>query len=1408
MDPKPDPEDARRLLFALCGDDFISLRREEGEEPEQVESETELAEEAAEVHEEESIDGAEASELSEEPARKAKRSPTNASRQVYCDLFGKEDPKKKETRENAKLEFARIVGGFIESWDYCTDLKAATEQWRLQKGWSPFDSAHPLDFPKEVRERGDTKGNVAHQYRKLLVNLGLWPISKDENGKPGANALNRERTRSSKRSEAIAEPILTQRAIAAALLAACKSVLRLNKEQAVRGCRLPDAAADHVRRPKWAATWLEKLENAIGAVRNYQKFGEYRYLMMALASRRLSQTQTWIGKREAERQAAALKARKASDDLTKLDPNNEIREWLRSYEGDRAEESDYRIRPGALSGAEAVLQKWQNMEDRKEREDAVAKVLADVDKPGDARLFRDLAAAEWTPQRTPDDAAKLLHNWAQFRRWSLDETRLKIPRFCHPDAFYHPTWCQFGANSQPQVHYMWKTGKAPRDAERGGEVDGERRIWLALPNTVTGKVACCPLHWTSKRLWRDLGKKTDDCRPIPRHDRLSRAHLSRPPDELKPERPFLSGKGTKPWNARLQVDRRDLEALADLWDESKQQWKDGGKASGRLRWFLTFAPYLAQAAGPWKAYAERHNLSANPKTWLYTEENRERGWMSRLDLCRLSDLRVLSVDLGLRHAAACAVWETLDKDAFKKAVDAAGSKNGDVRYGPDGGKPEDAMYCHVVFPERQSKTHGKPVFNKDGSPRMFRPEVVYRRTGPDMWARLKRQFLVKLQGETEEARMATGDEIWRVHRLEQDLGRREPLLDRLVAHGWGKTDKQRTIGSSEAARLAAARCQTKMQIPGHRPSLSVDDLMSSAVDTARLALRRHGDQARISFALTADYKMLRGKKYPFSRQDGDDEAMYRERKQRHVESIRDALFRWYVLGTDRRWDSGDARTLWNASIRALFDNTQCPEPQSLKDRTAFKRKKERWLVLWEELRKPLPESDQEATERKEMDTEAMEEMLLVAAHKLLADVKQRECLNSKWRTRWQDDDKGWQRRLCEISHWLLPGKKDLDAGRRTLADVKRVGGLSLKRLAAIQEFRGKVQVGFFTRLRPDGSKEVLPEHFSDRILTTVKHLKENRVKQLASRIVEAALGIGRELRPLSGRDQKRPRERVYDPCHAIVIEGLKNYRPDELQTRRENRQLMSWSARNVRKFLVEACQLNCVRLTEVPPDYTSRQDSRTGAPGIRCKDWPSGDFRRWFEARQSELDKELRSLQAKDTRNPEDEARAAELQYLFVAYQRTLKGDDHVCIPERGGEIFVSAKPCPSCERKGRKGPPGLQADLNAAANIGLRALLDPDWEGKWWWVPCDPDFKPAKDKVQRCTVLDLTKPLREKPVEEKKAKGKKKEKAKEFVNLWRNVSAKPLHGDEWQVYKEYWNRVRSDVIKVLRKQAGLPDER
>jgi hypothetical protein len=126
-----------------------------------------------------------------------------------------------------------------------------------------------------------------------------------------------------------------------------------------------------------------------------------------------------------------------------------------------------------------------------------------------------------------------------------------------------------------------------------------------------------------------------------------------------------------------------------------------------------------------------------------------------------------------------------------------------------------------------------------------------------------------------------------------------------------------------------------------------------------------------------------------------------------------------------------------------------------------------------------------------------------------------------------------------------------------------------------------------------------------------------------------------------------------------------------------------------------------------------------------------------------------------------------------------------------------------------------LQADLNAAANIGLKALLDPDWPGRWWYVPCDSkEFKPIADKVKGSTVIKVDQSLKtvsaegtsETPAGDgKKKRGEKGEsKSKEVVNLWRDVSSSPINEGQWDVYAAYQNNVQCRVIKILRKQSKL----
>ena len=157
---------------------------------------------------------------------------------------------------------------------------------------------------------------------------------------------------------------------------------------------------------------------------------------------------------------------------------------------------------------------------------------------------------------------------------------------------------------------------------------------------------------------------------------------------------------------------------------------------------------------------------------------------------------------------------------------------------------------------------------------------------------------------------------------------------------------------------------------------------------------------------------------------------------------------------------------------------------------------------------------------------------------------------------------------------------------------------------------------------------------------------------------------------------------------------------------------------------------------------------------------------------------------------------------LLVAYcdlSKRKSDDEHskslcVRVPCQGGSIFVSAD-------QNSPAAKGLQADLNAAANIGLRALLDPDWPGRWWYVPAKLDHDQYIPKSENCAGASC---LKDWKVPRKDCKETKN---KTVVYLWRDISANPLMEGEWQNYADYWEHVRGRVVDILRSHAGL-DER
>jgi len=1195
-----------------------------------------------------------------------------------------------------------------------------------------------------------------------------------------------------------------------------------------------DSASGMREVPSWIALLRLSIEQAcsIPFVGKRNHIGEFA-VMLDHAARRVSIAHSWIKRAEAERRKFEVETKKVN-----IVPVA-AKKWLDLFCMERTVMSgalaQYRIRRRAVNGWKEVVAAWGkssciNLDDRI----AVARALQfdpeiKIDKIGDIQLFEALAeddaACVWHEEgdATKATAHQPLIDYVIATEAEFKKRHFKVPAYCHPDAFMHPIFCDFGNSrwdidfsvreaaiylekaktrctkkqavvnkvelilrkssgniaKEDQLIDKLKTAKRElEDAERELErLNSKHGMTMTL---FDGKaVKKTELAWRSKRLAADLALHTDDDSTklieVSRANRLGRAASNvTGRDGVKISGLFEQAD----WNGRLQAPRKQLEAIAkrvadNRWDTKAKKMRDS------LQWLVSFSAKL-QPNGPWCDFASANNIKLDQKNGeiILASQNSKNDWrglaypfwhssneegrkgMAKHNLSRLAGLRVLSVDLGHRYAAACAVWEAISTDKVRKACRAAGHE-------PP--KASD-LYLHLKQKVKKVEKGGQTEVNKT---------TIYRRIGADKlpngmphsapWARLDRQFLIRLQGEEQGVREASNKEIWEVHQLEAEIGRTAPIIDQLVKGGWGESEKQKK--RLKVLRTLGWKPINKDVGDVSSPSLSIDEMMFFAVRTMRLGLKRHADRARIAFAMTAAYNtMPGGRRYYFNEPKelsaNDNKA---ERDNKRVEFIQDALMLWHSLAFSNGWQDDAASQLWDGLI-AKLPGYKIPEEIGEEDSGAERRKK------MKENRKNLYD----------------------VAVALAKDAKLRKALHEAWKKRWEGDDKQWQKRLRWFKDWILPrGKAAQDSA------IRKVGGLSLTRLATLTEFRRKVQVGFFTRLKPDGTSEKNKERFGQRTLDALENMREQRVKQLASRIAESALGIGRMKRFRGEKDVKRPRERVDEPCHAIVIENLTQYRPKETRTRRENCLLMTWSSSKVKKYLTESCQLHGIHLREVSASYTSLQDSRTGSPGIRCQDLSVKEFMRSKYWRKQVEQAEKKPAEGKgDSRM----RFLCELNKRWKDKRGEWEKAGVIRIPLKGGEIFVSAE---------SKSPAamGLQADLNAAANIGLRALTDPDWPGKWWYVPCDrASFKPVREKVDGSAAVNPDKQLRQ-PAHVHSSdidkiitkRGRKNVgKANGIVNLWRDISSSSLEcvkSGEWKEIAAYQNDVQCRVIRNIKEK-------
>lgn len=286
-------------------------------------------------------------------------------------------------------------------------------------------------------------------------------------------------------------------------------------------------------------------------------------------------------------------------------------------------------------------------------------------------------------------------------------------------------------------------------------------------------------------------------------------------------------------------------------------------------------------------------------------------------------------------------------------------------------------------------------------------------------------------------------------------------------------------------------------------------------------------------------------------------------------------------------------------------------------------------------------------------------------------------------------------------------------------------GLSLARIEQITELRKRLQSLNQLLRRKIGEKA--PAHRDDSIpdccpdaLEKLEDLREQRVNQTAHMILAEALGICLDESNSSAKKKEPYRHGSYKkilnkngkwigPVDFIVIEDLSRYLTQQGRSRRENSRLMKWCHRAIRDKLKDMMSVffaPCAKfngseippLLEIPAAYSSRFCSRSAVAGFRAVELAPGFEKeapwRWMLEKESKnnntqpghITKLINDLKQINSNNPK--------------IPRTLYA------PIQGGPLFIPASKKSS--GKGVLQPKISQADINAAINIGLRAIANP----------------------------------------------------------------------------------------------------
>ena len=282
-------------------------------------------------------------------------------------------------------------------------------------------------------------------------------------------------------------------------------------------------------------------------------------------------------------------------------------------------------------------------------------------------------------------------------------------------------------------------------------------------------------------------------------------------------------------------------------------------------------------------------------------------------------------------------------------------------------------------------------------------------------------------------------------------------------------------------------------------------------------------------------------------------------------------------------------------------------------------------------------------------------------------------------------------------------------------------GLSFPRIEQIEELRKRFQSLNQTLRRELGAPP--PKRRDDSIpdpcpalLNKLDEIKTQRVNQTAHMILAAALGLKLAPPPENKAELRSTRDvhgqyvREREPVDFIIIEDLRAYRASQGRGRKENWRLMRWCIGHVRDKLRELCEPFGIPLVETPAAYSSRFCARSGVAGFRAVEVTPGFTKHghWAWLASKKDDEGNPTADAKWLLNLDGQLRMSQTD---LEANWKVKHPGQPCpkrtalVPQASGPIFV---PVSAARADGELAPKVTQADINAAINLGLRAIADP----------------------------------------------------------------------------------------------------